>query len=185
MITALDFKSTTLAPYEVRQVSVTGSVFFVLTATATFYVSIDGGPFLPFQAGIQLDNRPNLFNTVVLQNQSAVPVTLNWYCGTCAVGYSPVTVNVVSSNAATYTKGTGVLADDAHVFNGLDGSKVRKQFVITNLDLGGNTIYLQDANGNVLAGVPALTAWTCETGGTFKVSNANHVNYCVGETFYA
>ena len=189
MITSLDYKSITLAAMEVRPVSVTGSVFSCLTATLQFFASFDGGPFIPLQGGLQIDNQPGLFNSVILQNKSLVPLTLTFYCGTCAVTYSPITVNVTTTEAGTYAKGGGIVAIGAAAtltFNGVDGGKTRKQFILPNLDAA-VLLYIQDANANLLLPVSAGQSYTVALSGVCKVYNPNGapVNAVVGETFYA
>jgi hypothetical protein len=189
MITSLDYKSITLAAMEVRPVSVTGSVFSCLTATLQFFASFDGGPFIPLQGGLQIDNRPGLFNSVILQNRSLVPLTLTFYCGTCAVTYSPITVNVTTTEAATYAKGHGIIAIGAGaslIYNGVDGGNTRKQFILTNLD-GAVMLYIQDANANLLLPVSAGESKTMAISGVCSVYNPNGgpVNCVVGEIFYA
>ena len=186
MITALDFKSITLAALEVRPVSVTGSVFSCLTSTGQYWASFDGGPFIPLQGGIEIDNRPSLFTSVILRNVQATPLTLTFYCGTCAVTYSPITVQVVNSNAPTTPRGGGVQALGAGAAVAIpDTGSKRKQIVFSNLD-DTALLYVQDAAGNTLGPVLASDTVTLESGGAFKLYNPNGapVNYCVGEVYY-
>lgn len=188
MIQSLAYQSVTLAGLQTLQVNVTGSVLSCLTTTANLKISIDGGPFIPIQGGIQIDNRPNLFTSIILQNPTTVAQTMTFYCGTCAVTYSPVTVDVDSTDWQTYTKGSGVLVAVASKnFPGYDATNnyaQRRTIVITNLDTL-QPISLQDGAGIAFAQIPAGQAWTADTDGSITVINTNLVNYVVGEIFYA
>lgn len=187
MIAALDFKSVTLQPMEVRPISVTGSVFSCLTADAQFWGSFDGGPFIPLQGGIQIDNRPSLFTSVTLQNKSLVALTLTFYCGTCAVTYSPVTVQTTNTNANTYIKGSGVKAA-ATTFQGIDTAnqnRPRKLIAVSNLDTSGNLLDVQDGNGNLLFRLASLETKALETKDVIIVPDPLGLNFCVAEVFYS
>lgn len=190
MITSLDYKSVTLAPLEIRPISVTGSVFSCLTSTVQFLASFDGGPYIPLQGGLQIDNRPNLFKSVIVQNRTNAPLTLTFYCGTCMVTYSPVTVQTVTSDAPTYPKGYDEQAlggGQAIAFTGVDRGHSRKQIIIHNLDAA-NKLQLLDANdGNAFLDILAGETKTVGLSGPCWLYNPSGgpITYCAGELFYA
>ena len=177
----------TLAPGTSLVVPMTGSIFSCSNATAGFKVSFDGGPFIPMQAGWCLDMRPEKFNTLVIENPSAVALTLAFYVTTATVGFA------TNFNPATYTKGSGLLALDAFggahdsvTFSGLDGINIRRQIMCTPATPGAG-VWVKDANGNYLTGFSMGMIWTVETGGpiTFQNMVAAPINILVGEIFYA
>jgi hypothetical protein len=189
MITALDFKSISLNPFETRPVSVTGSVFSCLTSTGQFYLSFDGGPFIPFQGGLQVDNRPKLFTSIVLQNKTGQPLGLTFYCGTCAVTYSPVTIQVVTTNAATYVKGSVVAGPGQVTFSGQDNlagvAKTRRQIIVANQATAALVVVMDATGTNAIGVVLPQTTWTLETSGPVTVLNQTATAAIIGETFYA
>ena len=182
------FQIITIPPYAVVPKALPGSIFFVLQASGPFEISFDGSPYMQMQSGIQLDNRPTAWQSLVFQNLSAVAVTIYFYVGNCAITYSPTTVNVLASDAPTYSVGSGVLnTKTTQSFSGQDaanGNAQRKQIVITNLDTNGNILVVLDAAGVVFTQVLAGQTWTMESNAGFQIVNTAGVNYIVGETFY-
>jgi hypothetical protein len=178
--------SVTLQPSQVLPIAVTASVFSCASATESFNVSFDGGAFIPIVAGWSVDNRPHFFKSIILQNPNATAITITFYATTCAISYSPVTNQVVSVDAPTYTVGYNVISAITQLFDGKDwGNKQnqRKQIIITNIDAT-NPIQVADANGRVLAQILAGQAWTAESNGGFTILNAYGCSYLVGEIFY-
>ena len=177
--------SVTLKAGEVRPIAVTASVFSCASADAPFNISFNGGAYIPMQAGWMVDNRPNLFTSIILQNPSLSPITIAFYATTCAISYSPVTNLVTSTNAPTYVKGTGVTNANAGQFNGTDPvtGKKRKQIIVTNLDTV-QALSIGDSLGNQLGQISAGNTWTVETTGYMIVDNPYGINWCVGEVFY-
>jgi hypothetical protein len=177
--------SVTLKAGEVRPIAVTASVFSCASADASFNISFNGGAYIPMQAGWTVDNRPNLFTSLILQNPNAVAITIAFYATTCAISYAPVNSQVINTNAPTYINGTGVTNASAGQFNGTDPGtgKKRKQIIVTNLDAV-QVLVINDSLGNQLGQVPAGTTWTVETSGFVIVDNLYGINWCVGEVFY-
>jgi hypothetical protein len=191
-VISTSFQTVTVQPFQVMPKALAGSVFFCLTATAPFNVSFDGSPYMEMVAGMELDNRPNTWSSVTFQNLSNQAITINYYVGNCAISYSPTTVNVVVTDAPTYSLGTGLLnaeitrppATPAYPgYDATNGNAPRKQIIITNLDAT-NAVTILDAEGNVFASVPAGQAWTVESSAGFSVLNPYSVSYIVGEVFY-
>ena len=189
MIISLDYKSITLEANEVRPVAIGGKVFSCLTSTGQFFVSFDGGPFIPLQGGVQIDNRPEQFTSMLFKNLTSGPITLTFYCGSSPVNYYPVTVNTTSTNAPTYAKGGDILnlnGGATIAFNGVDNGHNRKQIIVTNLDAAA-ALYLRDTSHKTLLPVLAGESKTVELSGACELYNPNGgaVSYCVGEIFYA
>jgi hypothetical protein len=182
-------QTVVLAPYEVRPLAVSGMVFSCALATAQFLISFDGQGYIPMQQGWTMDNRPNIFRSINLQNPTAVQITVTFYAGASAMFYSPPTTLALVTNAPTYLKGSGIVAIGAgasQTFNGVDAGKNRKQIIVTNLDAV-NALYILDAANNIVLPVFAAESKTVELSGLCKVNNPNPapVNAVVGEVFYA
>jgi hypothetical protein len=182
-------QTVVLAPYQVLPMAASGMVFSCAQATAQFQISFDGQGFIPMQQGWTMDNRPNVFKSIILQNLSAVQITVTFYTGASAMFYSPPVTLALVTEAPTYAKGGGIVAIGAGAslsFTGLDGTKTRKQIIVTNLDPTAE-LYIQDGAANVLLPVFAGESKTVELSGACKVNNPNGagVNAVVGEIFYA
>jgi hypothetical protein len=178
-----------LQPYEARPLAASGSVIDVDSADAPFLISIDGGEEFPLKAGYVLNRAPESFNRLVLRNPTAVVLGLSLYIGTSQVSVSRPTVLV--TNMPTYAKGSGQIvipSDGTYVgFTGLDGVKVRKQFMVACQGVG-TSIFICDAAKNGLAWVQYPGTWTAEVGGQIWLRTGNigvgSVGF-VGEIFYA
>lgn len=181
-------KSFVLAPYQVLPVSVRAAVFSCAVASAEFQISFDGGEYFPMQQGWTVDNRPNLFSQITFYNPTGTAITVTFYAGASAMFYSPPTTMAVIKNAPTYVKAGAysIGAGETFDFNGLDGVKVRKQIIFTNLDDSVDLDVL-DAAGSGCATVFPRSAWTVEASGkvSLKNNNGDDVTIRVAEIFYA
>ena len=136
-----------------------------------------------------MDNRPSAFKQIVFQNPTAVQITLEFYAGASALFYSPPTTLALITQAATYTKGSGVLnigAGAVLAYTGVDGTHTRKQIIVTNLDAAA-ALYLCDNAGNLLLPIFAGESKTFDLSGACKLANTNGaaVAAIVGEVSYS
>lgn len=182
---ALSFQSFTVKAYASLQMAFSGSQFFCKSASGPFKIAIDGKEELDFDQGYRvrlMDGKQ--FRFLVFHNATANDISISGYLGTEQMDYFITALAVTTTNAPTYTKGSGQKNTTGDTFNGLDGAKVRKQFIIANLDAA-NPLYVQDGAGTLMGLVVASSSWTVETGGTIKVSNPSGCNWVVCEIFYS
>ena len=194
MKTNLTYKTVLLPANQTLVQAITGSFLFCKSATDVFKVSLDGAEEFDFDQGFLIDirkeSRPQ-FSKLIFRNPSAADLTVIFYAGNGDMAYYPP-VSIISlkvKDSPSYSKGTGesTLAAAATVtFSGLDGTKRRKQIVITNLDPASD-LQVLDGSGNVFARALAGLEWTVESDATFTVKNNTGaaINYIVGETFYS
>ena len=182
---SLSFKTTTLPAFASLPMGVSGNFFYCSAATAPFKLSFDGGEELDVNAGfnVALDAGED-YRFLVFRNPTAADISISYFTGRGSVNYILPALLVTATNAATYSKGSGIMYRANATYSGLDGTKTRKQFVLTNLDAS-STIYVQDGSGNDLGAVFPLSAWTIETSGALIVNNPSGANFLVGELFYA
>ncbi len=174
-----------------------GSVFICKESTDQFQVSIDSGRAIPMEAGLGFRTSAGTFSSLLFTNLTASDVTIEYYVGDSQVIDARLNtivarlqiVQSISTNADTYPKGQDPIAlasGATNAYNGLDGTKKRKQIIVTNLDAAA-LIKVKDGNGKIMGTVFPLQAVTFESGGTVKVYNPNGgaVNIEVGEIFYS
>ena len=183
-------KSVVLAAYTVLPMSIRGSVFSCAAADAAFKASFDGEDYIDMQQGWTMDSRPTVFNKITFYNPSARQVAVTFYCGSSSMFYSPPVTLALVSNAGTYLKGSGIQAparNSTTPYSGVDGTKNRKQFILTNMSGEGMTLYINDADGNLVLPVFDGQSRTLEISSMVKLENPNGVpvNCVVGEVFYA
>jgi hypothetical protein len=186
----LSSKTVVLAAYGVYPIAVTGSVFVCKSADTTFKLSVDGGEEFDMDSGWYFDLNKQSFSRLIMRNVTAAAVTVSFYTGSSQMGYYPPVqvVTQITKDAPTYAKGSGVKNLNAAAtdnYNGLDGTKVRRQFTVFNSDANLD-IYVM-AGANVMAVVPPRQSWTHLISGALGVNNPNGaaIQYVVGETFYA
>lgn len=170
-------------------VSVTGSWLLILNSSHNnFTVSFDGQAPVPCAAGLQIPS-DNEFANIIFTDLSGGGVAVTYLVSAKPVAFYPPQTSVITKDAPTYTKASSgqPLAGGASLnYTGLDGTKVRKQIVVTNLDAA-NPIYIYDGAPGPGAVVYPQRSWTIATGGIVKVTNPNGagVNVFVLETFYS
>jgi len=171
---------------------VTGSILVIISATAPFDVDTDRDGRRSMATDRKMGSPGGRqFHRLIFYDTSGADNSITFYVGD--QDYTPNTVvntGITSiRNAPTYTKGQAIatLASlGVATFSGLDGVKVRKQIIVTNLDAA-NSLRVLDANNNCIGVVFAASAWTVETSGQVKVYNPNGagVDYNVGQIFYS
>src|ERR1700749_400731 len=151
MKTNLSNKTITVKANNALNVSVSGQYFFCTSSSAPILMSIDGGEQVTIVQGVAFPTSEP-FRNLIFQNTTAADITITFFTGSNNISYFPPQTNVIQSNAATYAKGSGdinLAAGASQAFTGLDGVKVRKQIVFTNLNAGpGNSLIICDGNGN-------------------------------------
>ena len=168
-----------------------GNYFLCVTADNPFKVQFEGGERVDMAPGFAVNFRTvGVFNQIWFYNAQSVAVTVTYYVTNGSVEYFSAIQTVIFNKAAgSYTKGGGatVLANGGSLtFNGLDGTNLRKQIVVTNMSATA-TLDLQDGSGLVFGAVFPQQAWTLETNGVVKVVNNSGANATVrvGEAFYS
>jgi len=184
----------TLDPYQTRTLDTSGSAISIEDASAPFMLSIDGEGEFEITEGYTINQSPDVFRFLQIRNPTASTLTVSLYIGSRYISYSRKSTEATITDAATYTKGTtlssGALptigAGASLTYTGLDGAKQRKEIFFTN---GDDTawLYILDANGKIIAPLPAAQTLAFKSSGAFTLFNPNGaaVSYCVGETFYA
>jgi hypothetical protein len=187
---ALSSKTTIIPAYASLQLAITGNFFYCTAATAPFKVSLDGAEDLDIDAGLNITlPSPQEYRFLVFRNPTANANTVSYFTGRGRVGVATPVIKV--KNVETYAKGSGQIvipADGTYVsFTGLDGVKVRKQFMVACQGVG-TSIFICDAAQNGLAWVQYPGTWTAEVGGQLWLRTGNigvgSVAF-VGEIFYA
>lgn len=177
-----------LSANETRPVAVTGQYFACPSASTDFNLSIDGGPFQKIKAGTGFPTEQP-FTKVLIADISGAGVSLTIFTGAKGVTYQAPVVNTQVTNAPTYTKSAASqpLANGGLLnFIGLDGTKVRKQIIVTNLDAT-HALLILDKSGTEMGQVFAGQTWTVEVSGLIKVGNSSgaSIQLDVGEIYYA
>lgn len=197
--------SLSIAANAIGTINASGTYLLFVSSTGPFRFSLDGGPWQQGLAilGIDVSKNPDLvgtkntslviprFNKVIIQDLSGSQNAIAYVVADAPVQYLNPVPTTYTKAAPTYTKASGVLnlADGgvSAVYNGLDGSKVRKQFAVSNLSVQ-NQFYLCDGAGNIGLVIPALQSITLETNGSFQLKNiaGSGVSYAsIIETFYS
>lgn len=182
----LSYKSVNVGAGQRSEVNVSGSLFTVQDSTAQFLVQFDEQTeFIPLESGMSL-RMPGgeMFRKLTLRNDTAAALTVNFYVGSIAV----VDARLGRINTGLYLTGHPFVSLDpaeVTVFTGINGTDLRKQIVVTNLDAASD-LKILDSSDNVAATIPPGTAWTLECGGTIKVQNATAapIPFNVGETWF-
>ena len=183
-------KSFVLQPNQVLPMSITGSVFSCAAATAPFLIQFDAKEWIPMQAGWTIDARPQTFTQIIFQNQTSLPISISFYAGNASLTYSPGEIDVVVTNAPTFTIGDAVAAGASKAFAGTTTAngavKARKQIIVTNQDAA-VTVTIMAGNGDYFAEVMPGQVWTLETNDTLTVVNPAGSSFQaqVGQIFYA
>ncbi len=174
------------------QVQDSGVFFYCRQASTPFFVRFDTGTIVPFDQGFKRTCPGSPFSSVRFFNYGPNPITVLYYVGDGDVDYLGSNVIRVAS---TYAKGTDLTGPSQLVagalanFNGLDGTNIRKQITVQNLDANGNTITVQDANGNAMVTLAAGSPpWLHETSGALIVKNTSAgivTRIVVAELFYS
>lgn len=204
MIPNVQVKPITVKANQTTTVDVSGSKVIFVSSSGAFQFSLDGGPLqtglcilavdvtvdIPQLGGVV---RPPLlspqFKSIILKDLSGSDNTITMVITNAAVSYLNPNPTTFVKNAPTYCKGTGdktLNAGLTDTYNGLDGSAVRKQFIVTNLEtVAGTTLLIQDPAGNNGVTVYPQQSKTFESGGTIKINNPNGtpIHYEVMETF--
>jgi hypothetical protein len=184
----------------VQNVSMAGEYFFILTATGSFNISIDGQQEIPMQAGLAIP-AGKLFNNLLFRDTSGAINVITFLVSTQEIRNYPPSQAVVAKDAptgidcTTYRiggNGGGKLPGNTTVtFTGIStglislaAGKTRRSIAITNEDV--TPIEVWDNAGN-----PGVTIYPSTTdiffvSGVVKIRNPNgaSVNVTVEETFY-
>jgi hypothetical protein len=186
-------QDTILLKANSRQVYVvTGKAFATIACTAAYQVEADRGGVRDQIAGRNFVLEKN-FKRLVFIETSGSDNQITFEAGAKLEVSAPTSVGVsvssVSKNAPTYTKAfnSNSIADgDTEVFNGLDGSNVRKQICVTN-NSDTEVLQILDGDNNIGHYLQPLDVWTVETSGTIKVKNdsGGAIAFAVLEIFYS
>jgi hypothetical protein len=176
---------------------ITGRVFKCFSTTADFSVYVDNGEPQTISAGRGFgDSSSAAFERLTFRNTSgsAIAATVAISDGPITDPQATLTATVSSVSAkdpSTYTKATTVAVNATTTFNGLDGTKQRKQIIVTNpgsTSASANTmdVLITDNAGTAAGNVPPGQSFTLVTNGTLKVNNpaGNAAVAKVLETFY-
>ena len=185
----LIFRTLTVPALQTVTLNYQGSVWMCKSATATFGLAIDGAQEIDMDAGWQVNVAPQYWRSLQIHNRNNTALVISYYLGTSGLAYSNQNTTFFQKNASTYAKGSGLfnLADGglSPAYTGMDGSNLRKQFIVSNLSA--NIVYVIDGSGNEGVAVPANQSATFETGGQVNVKNtagSGTSKICVMETFY-
>jgi hypothetical protein len=189
MIPNFDTKSFVLKANQATVINVTGQYFACVSSAADFGMQVDAGNQVVIKQGYSFPTtHPFTRLTFIETSGSDNPIQI--VTADKGFSYQPPALNTNAKNAPTYTKGSGLLFINFGVtvdFSGLDGVKLRKQFIVAN----GNpnfSLYIKDKAGAIMGICPPLQSWTCESGDKISVFNQDanpNQAYCVGEVYYA
>jgi hypothetical protein len=191
----LSLKSLTIPANGTVLMSITGQIFSVKEASATFYVAFDEGEFFPMEAGLQFRlTNGDFFKLLRFQNTSGTDITAQIYIGRAEVLDSRLntplspTYTFLYKDPVTRATGSGVLSlagTTSAAYAGTNSGDQRKQFVVANLDPS-LVLHVRTSGGVVMGFVPGYTSWTVDTSADLQVYNPNagSVNYCVGQVWY-
>jgi hypothetical protein len=187
----LTYKSLNLPAYAVVPMAVSGSVFVCKSSTAIFYLSLDGGEEFPIEQGWSINLQGDEgFRNLIFHNRSGAAIAIEFYAGSSVMYYASQDTVFYSLDPATYAKAGAVNIDAGATieYAGTDGAggNVRRQIVITNLDVNLD-LQVLDKDGTLCATVFPRSAWTIETSGKVSVKNNNGaaMSINIAETFYA
>jgi hypothetical protein len=177
--------------------SVSGRVFYCISASAAFKVQADSRDKVTSGTGETYGSpEGRAFKRLTFYNSTANDIAVRFYAG--FEDYKTNTVTNISllnvTAASTYTRAhtsNTLTAGDTVEFSGLFGSDVRKQIAISNNDA---TAVLEVLDGDVTGGhasdvgqyIQPKTTWGLETNGIIRLHNpsGSAINYAVLETFY-
>ena len=176
-----------------RAVAVTGSAFYLESATGEVDAQFDEGATLRMKAGQSLELPPgDLYTKILFTNpDTSSTLTITYYAGTLRVGtfahivYSrPARTYLVGSNY-TVTSAADETIDSTNLRNGKTKPDSRSHCIITNLS-GDTGCYVKDAAGTTCGYVQFLTSWQITTpdtlalrsqGASMTIAVANFFNY--------
>jgi hypothetical protein len=189
-------ESTVTIPANKKTVlAIPGRVFFCIEASNEFKLRADNREKVSMNTGKTYGSETaRAFSRLIFYNTTANDINVTFYAGfedyqsgdVTSVG--SVTVAAMK-DAATYSKSFDYNAighGQTFSFNGLDGTKQRKQIVICNNDSTGALEILD--NSNLLgAYVQPKTAFTLVTNAMIRVRNLSgaEINFAVLEIFYS
>lgn len=188
-MSALTYKSYTIPAYQTISVAVTGAFFYCTASSAPFTMNFDGGEDIDCEAGFIIPWKSG-FKAVNIKNETANALSVSFYVASDGISFVPPLLPIISTDAPTYAKGSGIknlAANGKDDYTGVDSAHVRRSFSATNLDTD-LALQVLDASGRVLVQIPALTGWQQFVSGQVSVKNPNGgaaVNYVVSEVFYA
>lgn len=173
-----------------------GRMVTCTSATATFFISRDGGRVVDIGAGRELGDPASAeFGLLQLYNRTGSIIT-----GEIVVSDEPIgkeqavqasvttSVSVSGQNKDTYTKGSGLFAipGPGATYLGVDGGgQKRKSFAIKNREAAGsgNNVLVTGSNGQVMWELSPQEGHLIEGGGVIVVTGAGF-NAVVEEVFY-
>jgi hypothetical protein len=145
----------------------------VRSTTAPFQISFDGNNYRTANANDLFG--PVSAHKVWFQPVNGVACTVDFDYG--KTEFAAQNTKVSSQPADSYAKSAldGVINAGAVVtLTGVNGADKRKSIAVQNLDAGGNTVTVQDGNGNALAVLQAgWPPWVRESGGIINVKNTS------------
>jgi hypothetical protein len=174
---------------------VSASVFACISSTSGFRIQPGTQSSVSMSAGRTFGSANGIkFNRITFLNDSASTVDVTYYVGLEDFRPDPSSVSstgVLSAikDSATYAKAyanTSIGGGQQVVFNGLDGSNVRKQISVSNGDAS-DVLHIKDSSGKVGAFIQPGQTWTHITSADLRVYNPNvgSMSFAVLETFYS
>lgn len=182
---------------ETRTLQTSGKVFVCDSSTGDFAIRFDNSAEITGSSKRAFGSSTSpTFNRVTVRNTSGVTNTVVYAISLSDIKIEQQIASVIatitvaaSTNASTYTKGSGVqtLTSGANIsYTGLDGSAARRQIVVRNRSTSAGVLNIRDASGNIMdtlaAGDPP---WTLETNGTINLhASGGDCDYTIASTFY-
>lgn len=208
----MNYRTITVPANSVYNHNENGKVFACVIAATAFFVRADHEGELAMGAGRGFGN-PNTESRARLtfRNTSGAPIDITFYWGYEEFRPDPsvvsASVSVSGQNVASYANGlaaglsTLLTGTTTANFTGTNGTDIRKQFIVTNLNkpvANPNTdipdvLWILGANGNLVGVVFPQQSFTFESGAVLALRNpsagaqggsGNTVTYSVGEIFY-
>jgi hypothetical protein len=157
-----------------------GFIFVCREASAPFKMRFDDGPIFPCEGGFTIQPRKG-FQRVVLINQTANQLDVEFYVGDSSVSYNRLRIPGTRLKPTEVSVGPGILEE----FPGIDTGNRRKSFMMTNADAT-HVLYIR-SNSEILCMVlPQATSPIIETDADLQIYNnsAGPVQAFVCEIFY-
>lgn len=181
----------------------TGQLFICKESSDTFSMSFNDGDFFLMECGLgfRLEGTDG-FTKLSFRNDTTSDIGITFYTGVGEIRDARLNTTVSRlglvqmKELPTSTQGHGAVGAYLTAPNSDPGTrylgmvtvglvtKQRKQIIFQNVDAT-NALWITDADGAVLAVIPAGQMWTVESSGTFYARGSGATcSYVVCETFY-